>query len=890
MKTGSNRSVFRNAGFTVALAVTVAASQVTVYRPDSTSYLLTGSWAIGLKAVTAVTRNDSVLEYAAPAAGTVIPDRLTVTSKITPSESGYSIDMMAPNPWFDCIVYREFNRETSRFTFSAGSNPPRQVLGEERNDRESLFSSEAERKRAGVSFTWSPDGKAAVCITGKKLQILAYQSSKAVFSTVRTIPVEGDNLFSPSWYDTSAVLFVQNRRIVVLDIAVGDIRNVRIEGGFREPFFYEIAVSVARPELCMVVCASSANDNLQLWKGTFTGTKLRLERRLPPVGKSLENSKPVWSPQGDRIAFVTGDRSKGGRNWQKNVAVIPITSGGGIDSVTVVPFDHSVFPDANLCWSDDGSTIWFIYEDMSMLKLACADVSPVPAPVRTISVIRKERVLDGIREVTLSGRRNEMRRLAVVAAPRATEEILVSDEAVSRASGTVVFTPDSPPVTVLNFRDAADARDADCRKLTAIGDSIRYLRLESERYLETKIRSVQGSFWVQSFQKYVMEQKKMLLRKEQEYSIANCQSDAVPAAGAALRKRIDIARSKLQSFSSYVADTLGLVSEEEFSHISRVAELYNTNLAAYYDIVGRSGIPWTDGFFTNMLEERRVSARKADGTNQVAVMKINLLLHTAKDRVLEDRLAAVTTITTTRQQVAGFSAEEKSVGAAVKDRCLHRLDSLLATIAQRYAPIQNDHRTMMGLLSEKEVAAIGDKIAGELDALDRYVGDAVRETGSIRNWFSALTPQWRQLLGRKQGHPDCFTDKYIETWTEINGYLDSKAVDDRPFSRWKWEELAEAVNLTCRIDTTAAVVSAIIPKVDGWLAAKGNDKKVREFNFRWQKIKELVRDNADARKKLISALNDARKMGAVLEASRIRQIESRSCEQCKFLFEEGKCK
>ena len=274
MKINFNSAMPGKAVIGILFYVVCLLGQVIVYQPNETRYLLTGSWAIGSNLVSTVTRNDSVVQWILPAGAGQVPESLSVESKITPSEGGFSIDMVAPNPWFDCVVYREFNRETSRFAYTAGSNSPRTIFEDERTVEESLFESKTENRRVGVSFAWAPDGKSAVCITGKKIQVLTYKPSNASFTVNKTIAFEGDGLFSPAWYDTSIVLFVQSRNVQMLDIASGKINTLRIEGGIKNAYYYDISVSFARPEFCMVVCAPTASDNLQLWLGKFISLHL----------------------------------------------------------------------------------------------------------------------------------------------------------------------------------------------------------------------------------------------------------------------------------------------------------------------------------------------------------------------------------------------------------------------------------------------------------------------------------------------------------------------------------------------------------------------------------------------------------------------------------------
>jgi dipeptidyl aminopeptidase/acylaminoacyl peptidase len=108
-----------------------------------------------------------------------------------------------------------------------------------------------------------------------------------------------------------------------------------------------------------------------------------------------EGGRPVWSPDGRRIAILLGDDDSNTAYDMSKLAIVPATPAGGAPAVKPVihmpKLDRSI---SNIAWSDDGQTIAFLLQDDRTSHVATVPAEdPNAMPTRRTSGKRAVRAL-----------------------------------------------------------------------------------------------------------------------------------------------------------------------------------------------------------------------------------------------------------------------------------------------------------------------------------------------------------------------------------------------------------------------------------------------------------------------------------------------------------------
>jgi dipeptidyl aminopeptidase/acylaminoacyl peptidase len=124
------------------------------------------------------------------------------------------------------------------------------------------------------------------------------------------------------------------------------------------------------------------------------------------------DSDPSWSPDGSRIAYLTGDEPRFGAYNLNRVAVLPAE--GGAPVVLTQALDRSA--EGRLRWSPDGKTIFFVFDDdrasvVGRVPAAGGTVERLTAGRRTLSSLSL--TADGAL-VFLSGTADEMNEISTL--------------------------------------------------------------------------------------------------------------------------------------------------------------------------------------------------------------------------------------------------------------------------------------------------------------------------------------------------------------------------------------------------------------------------------------------------------------------------------------------
>ena len=101
-------------------------------------------------------------------------------------------------------------------------------------------------------------------------------------------------------------------------------------------------------------------------------------RRLTSTPEG-EAGRPVWSPDGQRIAILVGDIDRFGAYELSKIAILPSSTSAPIEkpSLLLPTLDRAV---SNLHWTADGTTLSFLLQDDRTQQIASVPVAGPPAP------------------------------------------------------------------------------------------------------------------------------------------------------------------------------------------------------------------------------------------------------------------------------------------------------------------------------------------------------------------------------------------------------------------------------------------------------------------------------------------------------------------------------
>jgi hypothetical protein len=874
-----------------ALLLCNAAAQITVYEKNARSYLLTGTWAMEAGMVRAVTKNDTLFRRMPSPSALSLPQRFELTSMAKPSKNGYSIDAVAANPRYECVVYREFNRSSSSFFYLASSTAqqPRPILPSGEDAQDAFELNKTDDGKAVSSFAWAPDGKLAVLLSVKKLYIMQFDPSSGNMSIRRSVETGASTtLFNPSWYDNSHAILIKNNQPALLNASSGEIASLPIEKAAGGAICYGVAVSAERPTLCAVVIAPSLKENLQIWTAVFSGKKIALLKRLPPEGPSLENIRPVWAPGGERIAYITGDRSKGGRNWQKQLTICRIDSTGAPANFFSLAFENNVYPDADPCWSADGGMIFFVFEAKGVMQLACAG-GVKEGPVQPIAVESGGSKLEEIREIALNGRWSAEPTLMLAGVPVVAQELFRVKDRIDPAPRADAY--DQRFVTsALHLKSEADQREEQCERLGKLAEEMKRFSENEQNRLTSAAKAIKDDEFVRGLAEEYAEAKCVsMARKVQELSPGGCETGGTALVGNELKAHVKKSEENAVQFKSFCADSIQPLSADFIATIIKATRLFKENLTDSIKTLEALNLTWQDYFVENIAHEERsfkLGADKKTDRTEIWKTKIAVLKETARNKTVSSVAYVDERIGKINSALPG-DANENSLYAKIEKVVRLTITSINEESKNSGGRLKSVLVTVLAASDKKEVEACKRRLADEIKKTEDAVKAWERKLSAIEKWQSE-EKDYDATLRRPLQTPTYFKEKHDALRKEIESLAPANDSLIEMLGSWRWDEFSEKSFQACLLEQTETLLKPHLQAVDRWVAG-GKAKK--GFDKKWKPAHERLLSGAGEPDDIIKLVKDAAEdKGASLNREAVGEISSSACKKCEQMKPKGECK